>query len=110
MSLSSFCVVTNALRINLFDIRSAKHDRKIRKKLKVDGVYESDNQGELVIQIQGMMCEHCEKRVRDTLEAFEEIEIAQPDYKTGQVKLILSGEPDMKKIRKAVSSAGYKMK
>ena len=56
------------------------------------------------------MCEHCEKRVRNTLEAFAEIEMAQPDYKTGQVKLTLSGEPDMKKIRKAVSSAGYKMK
>lgn len=110
MSLSSFCVVTNALRINLCDIRSARHDRKIRKKLKADDVTEAENQSELIIKVQGMMCEHCEKRVRDTLETFTEIELAEPDYKTGQVKLTLSGEPDMKKIRKAVSSAGYKMK
>ena len=56
------------------------------------------------------MCEHCEKRVRDTLEAFDEIESAKADYKSSQVKLKLKGEVDIKKIRKAISSAGYKMK
>ena len=112
MSLSSFCVVTNALRINLADIRSAKHDRKIRKKLRDDSPSPADmtQQGELIIRVEGMMCEHCEKRVRDTLEAFPEIEGARADYKSGQVKLMLLGETDLKKIRKAISSAGYKMK
>ena len=112
MSLSSFCVVTNALRINFADIRSGKHDRKIRKKLKEDVLYEADaqNQNELIIKVEGMMCEHCEKRVRDTLEAFDEIESAKADYKSSQVKLKLKGEVDIKKIRKAISSAGYKMK
>ena len=112
MSLSSFCVVTNALRINFADIRSGKHDRKIRKKLKEDVLYEADaqNHNELIIKVEGMMCEHCEKRVRDTLEAFDEIESAKADYKSSQVKLKLKGEVDIKKIRKAISSAGYKMK
>jgi Cu2+-exporting ATPase len=57
-----------------------------------------------------MMCEHCEKRVRDCLEALSEVEAAQCDYKTGKVKIILKEEADVKKIKKAVSSAGYKMK
>lgn len=112
MSLSSFCVVTNALRLNLVNIRSAKHDRKIRNKMKAvtaekDG---SAGENERLIRVEGMMCEHCEKRVRDCLEAFENIEIAIPDYKTGTVKLTVKGEPDMKEIRKAISSAGYKLK
>ena len=112
MSLSSFCVVSNALRLNLADIYSVKHDRKIRKKLKADTIVESesDNSDEMIIKVEGMMCEHCEKRVKDTLEAFDEIEIAYPDYKTGTVKLSIKGEADLKKIKKAVSTAGYKMK
>ena len=62
------------------------------------------------IRIEGMMCEHCEKRVRDALEAFPEIENAEPNYISGRVRLTLSGEADLKKIRKAISAAGYKMK
>lgn len=70
----------------------------------------SAGENERLIRVEGMMCEHCEKRVRDCLEAFENIEIAIPDYKTGTVKLTVKGEPDMKEIRKAISSAGYKLK
>lgn len=112
MSLSSFCVVTNALRINFADIRSGKHDRKIRKKLKGNKTAEdySENPGEMTISVQGMMCEHCEKRVREALEAFDEIETAEPNYTSGSVKLKLKGEADLKKIRKALLAAGYKMK
>ena len=57
-----------------------------------------------------MMCEHCEKRVKEALEALSEIEKAEPDFKTGQVALTLRGEADMKKIRKAIKDAGYKAK
>lgn len=113
MSLSSFCVVSNALRLNFADIRSAKHDRKIKKKLAVvssDDEKESLSEGELIIRVEGMMCQHCEKRVRDTLEAFDEIESAQADHVSGTVKLRLNGEADLKKIKKAVVAAGYKMK
>ncbi len=112
MSLSSFCVVTNALRLNLVNIRSDRHDRKIRSKMKTvtaeKGVSVDEN--EMLIRVDGMMCEHCEKRVRDCLEAFGEIECAVPDYKNGTVKLSLNGEPDMKEIKKAISAAGYKLK
>ena len=112
MSLSSFCVVSNALRLNLADIHSAKHDKKIRKKLKGNTVTESeaDSPDELVIKVEGMMCEHCEKRVKDALEAFDEIREAKPDHISGTVRLRFKGEADLKKIGKAVSSAGYKMK
>ena len=111
MSLSSFCVVTNALRLNLVKIRSSKHDKKIRNKISAssDKNYVSAD-SEIIIKVEGMMCEHCEKRVRATLEAFEEIEWAQADFKSGTVKLALKAQIDMKKIKKAVSSAGYKMK
>ncbi len=112
MSLSSFCVVTNALRLNFVNIRSSKHDKKIRNKMKTvtDEKDESVGENEMLIKVDGMMCEHCEKRVKDCLEAFSEIDNAEPDYKTGTVKLSFNSEPDMKEIKKAVSSAGYKLK
>jgi Cu2+-exporting ATPase len=112
MSLSSFCVVSNALRLNLVKIYSCKHDRKIRKKLKAStesqGGMSSEN--EITIRVDGMMCEHCERRVRECLEAFDEIEAAQAEFKDGTVKLTVKSQIDLKKIRKAVSLAGYKMK
>ena len=110
MSLSSFCVVSNALRLNLADIRSGKHDRKIKNTLAEISASDSDSENEITIKVEGMMCQHCEKRVRDTLEAFDEIESVVADHISGTVKLRLKGEADLKKIKKAVSSAGYKMK
>ena len=112
MSLSSFCVVTNALRLNLVNINSPKHDRKIRKKMKATEELsdETMSENEMLIKVEGMMCEHCERRVRDCLEALDEIDMAVCDYKSGTVKLTLSGSIDQKKIKKAVTSAGYKMK
>ena len=112
MSLSSFCVVTNALRLNLVNINSPKHDRKIRKKMKTTQVVsdEAVSENEMLIKVEGMMCEHCEKRVKDCLEALDEIDIAVSDYKTDTVKLTLNSSIDLKKIKKAVTSAGYKMR
>ena len=112
MSLSSFCVVTNALRLNLAEIKSPKHDRKIRRKMKqlAEVSTEPLNENEMIIKVDGMMCEHCEKRVKDCLEALSEIESAESDYRQGTVKLVLKGEPDLKKIKKAITSAGYKLK
>ena len=112
MSLSSFCVVTNALRLNLAEIKSPKHDRKIRRKMKQLSEVSSEplNENEMIIKVDGMMCEHCEKRVKDCLEALSEIESAESDYRQGTVKLVLKGEPDLKKIKKAITSAGYKLK
>ena len=112
MSLSSFCVVTNALRLNFVNINSPKRDRKIRNKIKPDAEEASKplNEKEMLIKVEGMMCEHCEKRVRDCLEALDEIDVAVSDYKSGTVKLTLNSQVDPKKIKKAVTSAGYKMK
>lgn len=111
MSLSSFCVVTNALRLNLANINSPKHDRKTRKRLTADKVYENTEQeNEMLIKVEGMMCEHCEKRVKECLEALESIQEAQCDHKQGTVKILFSQTPDLKEMKKAVSSAGYKMK
>lgn len=105
MSLSSFCVVSNALRLNIKDIRKITHIKP--KKLK-----SADNTpcDEKVIYVYGMMCEHCEKRVKDCLEAIDGIDIALPDYKTGEVRLIISSVPDMKKVKAEIKKAGYKLK
>ncbi len=112
MSLSSFCVVTNALRLNLTKIDSPKHDRKIRKKMNRAAVNENEvaDEGEMVIKVEGMMCEHCEKRVKDCLETLDEIDIAMSNYRDGTVRLTLNQSIDLKKIKKAVISAGYKVK
>lgn len=110
MSLSSFCVVTNALRLNFADINSSKHDRIISKSIGNERIYEAlQKENETVIRVEGMMCEHCEKRVKDCLEALDSIEEAQCDYKQGTVKITFSKEPDLKELKKAISSAGYKM-
>ena len=112
MSLSSFCVVTNALRLNFVDINSTKHDRKIRNKIKSVNAKadELTGENEMMIKVEGMMCQHCEKRVKDCLEALDEIEIAVCDYNSGTVNLTLNGSIDLKKIKKAVTSAGYKIR
>jgi Cu2+-exporting ATPase len=111
MSLSSFCVVTNALRLNFAKTESHKGDRKIRNSLTGEKVYEAPlNENETIINVEGMMCEHCENRVRACLEALNGIETAQCDYRQGIVKITFSEEVDLKEIKNAVSSAGYKMK
>lgn len=112
MSLSSFCVVTNALRLNFAKIDSPKHDRKIRKKIKSaeEETSETLSKNEMIIKVEGMMCEHCEKRVKDCLEAFDEVESAESNFKEGTVRLVLNAQIDPKKIKKAITSAGYKMR
>ncbi len=106
MSLSSFCVVTNALRLNFTDIYSVRHDRRIKKIAELEET--SDNtESKIVISVKGMMCEHCEKRVRDTLEALPFIDEAVPDYKTGKVYLVCNEAPDLKLVKKALKEAGY---
>lgn len=109
MSLSSFCVVSNALRLNLADISSPKHDRKIMKKLKKAPESTVAN-NEMTIDVEGMMCEHCEKRVKETLENINGISEAYADFNTGRVRLILNGTPDIKEIKREIKKAGYKLK
>ncbi len=106
MSLSSFCVVTNALRLNFLDIYSTKHDRRLRRKINVPSG--DDNiEGTEEITVKNMMCEHCEKRVRDCLEALPFIDEALPDFRTGKVKIKFTSSPDEKKLKKSLKEAGY---
>jgi len=102
MSLSSFCVVTNALRLNLFDIRSTKHDKSIQQQTK------GSSNMEKTIQVEGMMCEHCEARVKEALEGVKGVESAAPDHEKNQVVLELSKDVKDSKLEKAVTAAGYK--
>ena len=98
MSLSSFCVVTNALRLNLFDIRSTKHDRKIRQQADFSAGALSDKQQETMeentdsqeetvmtktMNIEGMMCVHCEARVKKVLEAIVQVSSAEVSQEKG---------------------------
>ncbi len=107
MSLSSFCVVTNALRLNFLDIYSTKHDRKLHGKIKepADNVENVEAEGE--IKVKNMMCGHCEKRVRDCLEALPFIDEAEADFNTGKVKIKFNSASDEKMMKKALKEAGY---
>lgn len=65
---------------------------------------------EMTIDVEGMMCEHCEKRVKETLEKINGISEAYADFNTGKVRLILNGTPDIKEIKREIKKAGYKLK
>ena len=109
MSLSSFFVVTNALRLNLIDIRSAKHDRRLKNEV-ILAEPESSTEADLIVRIDGMMCGHCEARVKKALEELSFVSEAYPDFRAGTAKLILSGEADEKLLKKAIAEAGYKFR
>ncbi len=108
MSLSSFCVVSNALRLNLVNIRNSKHDRKIKRK--IEAVSSADEENEMTIKVEGMMCAHCESRVKTCLENIDGIELADASFETGTVKMIVSSSVDMKLIKAEIKKAGYKVK
>ena len=101
MSLSSFCVCMNALRLNLFDVHGTKHDKPLRSDRK-----ETDTM-EKTIKVNGMMCEHCEAAVKKALEKVRKVESATADHKAGTVVLQLSGDVKEDKLKKAVEDAGY---
>ena len=105
MSLSSFCVVTNALRLNLFNIRSAKRDKKIKGKQKKE-----NKAMEKTLKIEGMMCAHCEARVKKCLEAFSEVEEAVVSHEAGTAILKLNADVSDEALKKAVEDQGYTVK
>ncbi len=108
MSLSSFCVVTNALRLNFLDIYSTKHDRKLKRKINEPSAEETV-EGEGEIRVKNMMCGHCEKRVKDCLESLSFIDEAVADFNTGKVKIKFNSSPNEKKMKKSLKEAGYPM-
>ena len=103
MSLSSFCVVTNALRLNFFDVRSTKKDKNIKRKEK------EKNQMTKKMVIEGMMCGHCSARVKKVLEALEQVEEAVVSHEDGTAIVTLSGEVADDVLRKTVEDQDYKV-
>lgn len=112
MSLSSFCVVSNALRLNLVDIHSTKHDKaKGKQNTDIDSVefdFKEENKMTETMKIEGMMCGHCEATVKQTLEAFPEVDFAEVSHEKGTAVITLNKEIDMEKLKKAVEEKGYK--
>ena len=102
MSLSSFCVVTNALRLNFFDITNPKKDRKIKYKLKKD-----DNAMTKTMKIDGMMCSHCEGRVKQSLEGLAQVSQAEVSHEKGRAVVTLTAEVSNDVLKKTVEDQGY---
>ena len=102
MSLSSFCVVTNALRLNFFDITNPKKDRKIKYKSKKD-----DNAMTKTMKIDGMMCSHCEGRVKQSLEGLAQVSQAEVSHEKGTAVVTLTAEVPNDVLKKTVEDQGY---
>ncbi len=100
MAMSSFCVCMNALRLNLVKIHDAGHDRKIKTKT----VITEGKAMTRTLKIEGMMCGHCEARVKKALEAIDGIESASPDHSTGTAVITRSRDVPEKVIKKAVEA------
>ena len=114
MSLSSFCVVTNALRLNLADIYSTRHDRKARSDIQSQTVKDNKmSKGEKemtkTMKIEGMMCGHCEARVKKCLEALEQVAEASVSHETGTAVVTLNAEIGDDVLKKAVEEQDYKV-
>lgn len=116
MSLSSFCVVTNALRLNWFDMRNTGKDKKSKESqmlaLKISGINsEKERMEEKIMQktmkIEGMMCGHCEARVKKCLEALQEVKEAVVSHETGTAVVTLNTEVSDEILKKAVEEQDY---
>ena len=108
MSLSSFCVVTNALRLNLFKLRDASRDHKIRQK-DTDFTVSAPGAMRKTLHIEGMMCPHCEMRVKQALEAVPGVSEATASHGKGTAVVTLSAQVDNDALRAAVEAQDYKV-
>ena len=120
MSLSSFCVVTNALRLNLTNIYNSKRDHKLRKKknnnnnvsqsgLPLNNINKEESDMEVTLNIKGMMCGHCEAAVKKALEAIPTVTEAIVSHTEGTAVVKLSEETDIALIKKAVEDNEYEV-
>ena len=105
MSLSSFCVVSNALRLNWFKMYDAGRDKKIKNNHK----NKEETTMTKTMKIEGMMCGHCEARVKKVLEALPEVEAAEVSHEAGTAVVTLSAEVSDDVLRKAVEDQDYKV-
>lgn len=120
MSLSSFTVCMNALRLNLFNVRSSSRDK--RKKMTalpdwdtISGKSSSEEKpeaagGKAVVLVEGMMCENCENHVKKALESLPFITGARADHKTGRVSITYSSQPDEAAMKQVLAKADYEYK
>ena len=112
MSLSSFCVVTNALRLNLCRVYDPKHDRKATpdRKNKTDKPNESEEKSMTkTMNIEGMMCGHCEARVKTALEALDAVSEAAVSHESGTAVVTLSSDISDEKLKETVEAEDYKV-
>lgn len=112
MSLSSFCVVSNALRLNFFNLRNPKRDKKIKQNQSLQLQPETDKEEsvmEKTMKIEGMMCGHCEARVKKSLEALDGVSEAAVSHESGTAVVKLSGEVSDAALTKAVEDQDYKV-
>ena len=126
MSLSSFCVVSNALRLNLFDLHSTKHDRKPKSAALPAApvqpaaaentaepvsapVVKEDNSMKKTLHVEGMMCGHCEARVKKALEALPAVDEAVVSHEAGTAFVTLNAEVSDVDLKKAVEDQDYKV-
>ena len=116
MSLSSFCVVTNALRLNLFQLNRSDRDKKLKNavaaiQLEQQSAKSSDDSGmQVTLHIKGMMCGHCEATVKKCLEAFPEVDETIVSHTEGTAVVKLNAPADLAALKKAVTEQGYQVK
>lgn len=109
MSLSSFCVISNALRLNLFKIYETKKDKKI-KQINLDNIIKGDTKAMTkTIKIEGMMCAHCEAHVKNALEALSTVDNAEVSHDTGTAIVALNSDTDDNTLKSTVEAQGYKV-
>lgn len=106
MSLSSFCVVSNALRLNLIDVHNPKRDKKIKAKVKT---IQEDKTMEKTLKIEGMMCGHCEARVKKVLEALPEVDEAVVSHTEGTAILKLNSDISNESLKELIEKEDYKV-
>ena len=111
MSLSSFCVVSNALRLNLFKVKDAHRDHKIKNEVTLPQWEASKGEKNMTktMTIKGMMCGHCEARVKKTLEELEHVTEAQVSHEKGTAVVSMETEVADEVLKKAVEDQGYQV-
>ncbi|MBQ9535319.1 MAG: heavy metal translocating P-type ATPase [Clostridia bacterium] len=116
MSLSSFCVVSNALRLNLFRLRDPSRDKPgktvdeaaFRQAVSdIQKIFKEENKMTKTVKINGMMCGHCEMHVKKALEALDGVQSAEASHEKGTAVLQLSGSVSAEAVKAAVTEAGY---
>ena len=113
MSLSSFCVVTNALRLNFFDMHSARHDKPRKSHtLQAEPAIKKEEpnmENKITLDVEGMMCQHCEARVKKALEAVEGVVSATASHESNTAVVETNGKVDAEALKAAVEAQDYKV-